>query len=429
MKALIACAAMVMAVVSTRSAPQIVIVGREAEPRRFSEPHLVVHPARPYHFLAAVWTASTSESNVQDRRCSSFVSTDAGAAWTRHEFAIGECYDAQVAIVPDGHAVFVALGKVPNIRPDRPDWLIVFRSNDGGITWDDVPTIIGVRYDHPAVAVDLSSSSRRGWIYVTSHLEWADGSLSRKSAVVVTRSRDGGQTFDHPVFLMPSGLHNSAEMPVVLSDGTLVVSYQDFPWGAVTPRRLWSVRSSDGGVSFSPPHLVTDRCGPPPPMQLTSLAADPNELRVFAACRQAEGGAVVVFASDNRSDSWRGPATAGPAASDRNARRVMTLAVDRSGTVAAMVVERRDDGGDGCHNVTLSISRDGAKSFDQRQMVSSTPCGSSPNDVRARQRFPTYGDYYGLVATAEGRFQVMWPEMRDGASALLTAAIDTGERR
>src|SRR5262249_35796892 len=225
--------------------PRAAIVSREAEPRRFAEPHLAVHPARPNHLLAAVWTASTSESEEQNRRCSSLVSTDGGSTWARHDFRVTECYDSQVAIVPDGHAVFVTLAHVDGIGPDRPDWLVVFRSNDGGITWDEKPTVLGTRYDHPAVAVDQTSSPRHGWIYITSHLEWPDGTPLRKSAVFVTRSRNGGQTFDHPVFVVPSELHNSAEMPVVMADGTLVVSYQEYPWNAPTPRRLWTLRSSD----------------------------------------------------------------------------------------------------------------------------------------------------------------------------------------
>src|SRR5215813_13115451 len=61
------------------------IVSREREPRRFSEPHLAVHPGRPNHLLAAVWTASTSESEDQERRCSSLVSTDGGSTWARHD--------------------------------------------------------------------------------------------------------------------------------------------------------------------------------------------------------------------------------------------------------------------------------------------------------------------------------------------------------
>jgi len=95
-----------------------VIVAREREPRRFSEPHLVVHPANPNHLLAVAWSALTSDE-PEVLRCHSFVSTDSGTTWSRHDFKIESCYDAQVAILPDGRAVLVALGHVPDIRPDR----------------------------------------------------------------------------------------------------------------------------------------------------------------------------------------------------------------------------------------------------------------------------------------------------------------------
>ena len=36
---------------------------------------------------------------------------------------------------------------------------------------------------------------------------------------------------------------------------------------------------------------------------------------------------------------------------------------------------------------------------------------------------PTYGDYFGLVTTPDGRFRAMWPEVRDGHAVLLTATI------
>src|SRR5438270_170651 len=251
-----------------------VVVARESEPRRFAEPHLVVHPGKASHLLAVAWSALTSEPEEQARRCHSFVSTDSGATWSRHDFRITDCYDAQVAMLPDGRAVLAALGHVANVRPDRGDWLVVFNSPDGGLTWNETPIVLGARHDHPAMVADLSSSRHTGWVYITSHLEWGDGSAQRKSAVVVFRSRDGGTNFDVPVMLTPGVQHNSSEMPVVLSDGTLVITYQEYPWTPPQPprRRLWAMRSADGGVTFSPPHLVNEECGPPAPSPLTSLA-------------------------------------------------------------------------------------------------------------------------------------------------------------
>jgi hypothetical protein len=160
-----------------------------------------MHPAKPGHLLAAAWSALTGADPDQARRCSSFVSLDNGATWARHDFALANCYDEQVAILPDGQAVFVVLATLPGLMPVRPDWLLVFHSSDGGLTWDPAPTTLGWRFDHPSVAVDPGPGARTGWVYVTAHLQWGDGTPQRKSAVFVNRSRDGGKAFDVPVLV------------------------------------------------------------------------------------------------------------------------------------------------------------------------------------------------------------------------------------
>ena len=122
--------------------------------------------------------------------------------------------------------------------------------------------------------------------------------------------------------------------------------------------------------------------------------------------------------------TWGTPVPAGPAAVDAAARRVMTLAVSPSGVLGVLIVERRAQTADACLQTTFSTSLDGGQTFLSPQTVSTSACGNSPSDQRAQRRFPTYGDYYGLVATPDGRFHAMWPEMRGGASVLLTAAIE-----
>jgi hypothetical protein len=409
---------------------ETVTVARETEPRRFSEPHLAIHPGNAGHFLAAVWTAATWQDENQARRCISFVSVNGGATWSRHDFALANCYDAQVAILPDGQAVFVALATLPGLRPDRSDWLVVFHSNDGGVTWDEAPTTLGWRYDHPAIAVDRMSPKRKGWIYLTSHLEWSDGTPQRKSAVFVARSRDGGKTFDVPVLPSPSSLHNFAEMPVVLSDGTLVASFVDQTWTSPYSerRRAWIIRSVDGGATFSAPQLVNEECGPPPGFQLSALAVDASDGslrdRLYFACRQNAGGPVLVVTSSDGGETWNRPGVVvGSSRVDKDARRVMTLAVNNKGVVGVMVIERRAQTGDGCLAVEFSVSLDGANTFLPPQQVASSACGNSPNDQIAQRRFPTYGDYFGLTPTPDARFRLMWPEMRAGASVLLTTTV------
>jgi hypothetical protein len=216
----------------------------------------------------------------------------------------------------------------------------------------------------------------------------------------------------------------------VLSNGTLVASFVDDTWTAPNlPRRhAWVVRSTDGGVTFEEPRLVNEACGQPPNFQLSSLAVDrspgPFRDRLYFACRQAGGGPVLVTSSRDGGITWGAPVTAGLSAVDPTARRVMTLAVNPTGIVGVLIIERLARDGDGCLQTLFAASLDGGETFLPAQTISTSACRNSSNEEMAKQRFPTYGDYHGLVATPDGRFRAMWPEMRGGISVLLTVAIE-----
>jgi hypothetical protein len=409
-------------------------VARETDPRRFSEPHLAIHPGDPNRFLATAFSKPLSESMADMRagsRCSAFTSSDGGRSWRRHDFPMTDCVDPQVAILPDGQAVFLALANVPGLVPERGTWLIAYHSGDAGMTWDEKPTVVGHGHDHPAVAVDLSSSTRKGWIYVTTHYEFRDGNGERASTVFVTGSRDGGRTVDHPTEVSPTSLHNFGEMPVVLPDGTVVASFVEDAWSDpyFTVRRGWVMRSTDGATTFSPPVLVNDSCGPPPGFQLSALATDasggPFRNRIYFACRQSAGGPVVVTHSTDQMQMWnrRGVAV-GPGGVDTDARRVMSLAVNNNGVLGVLVVERRLKTRENCLEQSFSASFDGGETFTDASRVSVSSCGDSSIDAIATRMFPTYGDYFGIVTLPDGRFRLMWPEMREGHSVILTALVE-----
>jgi hypothetical protein len=418
-------------------------VARETDPRRFTEPHLAIDPSNPDRLLAAVIVPSTMTGPLQEQlraaRCAAFASRDGGRSWTRRDFPYEQCGDPQVAVLPDGQAIVAMLARYPGVRPDRSDWLIVFHSSDAGWTWDATPALLGTSHDHDAVAVDMSTTNRRGWIYITTHHTVRDGDGRSRRLVYVARSRDGGKTFDEPITTYPNNLANIAEMPVVLGDGTVVASFVDA--SAPAPenrdygferRRAWIVRSGDGATTLSPALFVTDACGPPPGFQLSALAADTSagrfRDRLYFACRQRAGGPVVVTASADRGDTWTPPVAVGPSGIDAAARRVPTLAINGDGVLGALVVERRAASGDRCLEVTFAASTDGGKSFTAPQIVSTSSCGDTANDALAMRQFPTYGDYFGLVPLPDGRFRAMWPEMRDGRAVLLTTVIDAGAR-
>jgi hypothetical protein len=408
-------------------------VGRETDPRRFVEPHLAVDPNDPDHLLVAVfvsWDQEPREEMQANQRCASFASRDKGQSWSRHEFPLVDCVDPQVAILPDGQAIFVGLGRMPGIQPRTNTWLVVYHSPDGGVTWDSEPTLIGRGHDHPALVVDLRSPSRKGWVYITTTHEWRDGNGDDASGVFVVRSRDGGKSFDEPALVSPNELHNGAEMPAILSDGTLVVSFVD---DSRSPprferRRAWIIRSENGASSFSTPFLVSnDVCGPPPVFQLSAMVADgsegPSRDRLYFACRQSGGGPVVIVSSKDRGKTWNRPGVpAGPTTVDVM-RRVMTLAVNNAGVLGVFIAERRATSGEGCLQFLFTASFDGGQSFASVESVSTSECRESTSEEIAQRRHPTNGDYFGMTSLPDGSFRVMWPQMRDGHSLLLTTTI------
>jgi len=430
--------------ITTAARPQSVQVGpvtevaRETDPRRFSEPHLAIHPSNPRHLLAAAFIASlqgTFQEYVLKQRCAAFVSRDGGVIWTRHEFPFQQCFDPQVAILPDGKAVFIALAEVPGVQPRTGAWLVAFHSPDGGVTWEDDITIIGYGHDHPVVATDPSSSQRKGWLYVTSHYEWRDGNGQRASGVFVARSRNGGRTFDAPEIVTPNNLHTFGETPVVLADGTVIVSYVD---GTIAPqlprdrRWAWLALSTDGGTTFSKPWFITDQCGQPPAFQLSDLARDASDSplrdRLYFACRQRGGGPVLIVASPDRGATWNRPGVpVGATVMDSAARRVMNVRVNHQGVVGVLVAERVNEAGS-CLQFSFAASFDGAQTFGPAQIISRSACGQSPADSLALRRFPTYGDYFGIATTPDDDFRLVWAEMRDGHSVLLTTAVRAAGR-
>jgi hypothetical protein len=98
--------------------------------------------------------------------------------------------------------------------------------------------------------------------------------------------------------------------------------------------------------------------------------------------------------------------------------------VNNKGVVGVLIVERKPGAGDRCLEQLFAASFDGGATFTSPQQISHSACGSSPVDVGAARLFPTYGDYYGIVTSPDGVFRVLWPEMRDGHSVLLTTFIN-----
>lgn len=414
--------------------PVRLTVGLEQRP--IVEPHIVAHPADARHLLATtmVSTSSSERSDVRPRmRCSSFLSLDGGSTWARHDFPTIECFDPWAAITSDGRAAFLALGRDPSL-PDQERGLLVYHSPDGGRTWDSTPVSLGAPQDHPTMVADLSSPERAGWIYILSSQRSRTEDGKPRRALFVARSEDAGRTFDQPIRILPSNRFHAAEVPAVLSDGTLAISFIDDSWTATPelPRRGWIVRSTDGGRSFSVPLFVTDACGPPR-FALSMFAADrssgPFRDRLYFACNELGGGAVLVTASSDGGETWSDPIAvhSAPPADTTAWRHVRAMTVNKRGVLGVVWADRWTWGDDRrCYEVLFAASTDGGETFLPPQRLSREGhCMDSGANGANSRRWPTAGDYFGLTATADGRFHAVWPEARDGGTLQLwTAAVE-----
>jgi len=68
-------------------------VAHGPETRPLVEPHLAVHPTNPNHLLAAAIAGDKADAFSDKQTCSSFLSTDGGRTWQRHDFQVSDCAD------------------------------------------------------------------------------------------------------------------------------------------------------------------------------------------------------------------------------------------------------------------------------------------------------------------------------------------------
>jgi len=391
------------------------IVARAPAGWALVEPHLAIDPRRLNRLLGvAIMTPvkGSFEEKGDQQTCRAVMSEDAGRTWRHHDFPMTWCYDPWLAFTHAGGAVFAVSGRHPAIDSiGREGGLLVFHSTDGGERWQDHPLVLRRSPDHPTIAVDTTGSNWRGSVYVMSGQN-----------IRVSRSRDGGQTFAPAVRVTPNNLINVAETPVVLSNGTLVLSFVDAGWardsanrfGFFKHRRSWIVRSSDGGESFGNPFFITDACGQPPHFQQSVLAVDPSAAgrdRLYFACRRAGGGPIVVAQSSDTGSRWSDPMPVSTEADDSTVSRVAAMTVNANGVLGVAWMVGRP--AVPCHELFFTASVDGARSFLRPVRISAPPCASAA--------WSTSGDYFGLSSSPTGQFHLLWGEP-DVASGILVHA-------
>ena len=231
-----------------------------------NESSIAVNPLNPRQLIASAVDYRAAQSAWV------YVSTDGGRSWRNillgkpniQGFTAGN--DPSVAWGPDGTAYVVYGGFNRASPPTGENGVFLARSSDGGRTWEShIPIILhtgamtvdSAFEDKYYITVDhCSTSPYRGRLYVP----WKRV-IDRDSStqIVLTWSDDRGSTWHTPVRVSP-----------VLPGTSLDTTFgQSFPlaatgpqgelyvvWNSGTQRGIGFARSTDGGLTWSPPRFV-----------------------------------------------------------------------------------------------------------------------------------------------------------------------------
>ena len=443
--------------------PRIVVGPDYLVSRDGDRPHVEImaaaNPRDPRNLLAGAITFTRPDGGAATK---AYVSFDGGVQWEDIVFPEQKAMgggDPQVAFTPAGTAIFATLATRVDETGRTRAFLHAYRSEDGGRTWS-APFDLGASYDHPMLAADPSSGPFAGRLYLSVL-------YGREYNLGVFRSEDDGRSWIGPVkFLDGAGERGLNVDPLlVLHDGTIMVPFVDFPSNpeqteSWTESRLWTVVSTDGGLTFSEPK--------PGPVKLTGeevrearqgmprfrggswtmLAADRSPRfrdRAYAVwASYAEGlPRIVISWTDDRGSTWSDPRPLAPPESPEVQQFQPAVAVNADGVLGVSWYDTRHAPSRFAFHQYFAASFDGGESFTAPHRVSgalSEPMGSGnlvpapitfsgPEGelrvalISAASRWVNGGDYMGLTTSADGHFHPVWADARSGTYQAYTATV------
>lgn len=384
-----------------------------------SEPWLAVDPRNTARAVAVAIVDPGGQSVV-------YRTTDGGANWRRgtHDDPDPQRFDGldPLAVFDDEGAALLA-----TITPFR-----IWRSRDGGTTWQGPATVPGRSYDREYLAVK-STPNAADTVYALAKTPIRVFGHLASDALALARSTDGGTSFEAPRLLLPDPTRSIIHVPgalVVAPNGDLFVSFMahDAPVTdlATIKNHIWVIHSTDGGRTFTEPvaaaaSVVYGNKGDELKM-LKSLAAarlvmdtaraSPFRSRLYLSYLTALEGRlqVMVAASSDSGRSWTAPIKVNDDTGSANHSNPQ-IAVNDRGAVAVTWNDRRTDPNDLCFRATVSASVDGGTTFLPSVPLESTvTCPLGPNPARPLKldgfvgRYVQGGETQGLAALPGGRF-------------------------
>jgi len=374
------------------------------EPDTQVEPDIDVDPYNEAHVVAVVQNGRDPNGGAQTIAYST--SQDGGKTWVTGSLpgvttSTGGPYnrasDPAVAFGPDGSAYAVSLVFNTN---NNSDGVAVSRSPDGGVTWNQpvfAQTDNGGTDDKEWITVDdFASSPHRGRIYIA----W-DAAGGGGQPIYLRYSDDKGQTWSARITVSPATSSTIGARPVVQPNGDLTMVYEK---GA----NIVAQTSHDGGATFASAVTVAqDKASDPfderAGSDLPSVAVDPTTgvmYVVWGDTRFRSDGTMdaVLSRSTNGGTTWSAPVRTNQD-STTDGLTHMTPAVAAYGGAVDVAYRTRQKSGSSYSNLVgmrFIRSTDGGLTFGGEITV------GQPADLTwsARAGGKFLGDYMGVVASA-----------------------------
>ncbi len=396
-----------------------------------NEQQVVVNPTDPTN-LVAVWR----DFRLGYRQVGYGYTHDVGLTWTNPGLFVDVHYprDSDPALTVNSDGDFFAMLLAYTGNTSQPNGMLMFRSTDGGHTWEDrgfaINGVPGVFEDKELIACDRTGSPYDGRIYMV----W-DRFYETNIYCVSTGDEGDTWTSERRVSDQSS---NQFPTPAVGPDGTLYVAWTYF--GGY----LRIDRSTDGGWTFGSDRNITSVYDPQPllngdisapahPAMDIDITGGPHNGRIYVAYINREGSPdydIYIRHSDDHGQNW---STSRRINDDSfaNGRDQFHpwLTVDNTGVVSVVWLDRRHDPANWEWHCYVSQSLDGGMTWSPNQQVSTEP--SSPSQARAfppsardatvsvpgmdeaDTRAGLIGEYIG-IACWDGYMTPVWTDTRNG---------------
>ncbi len=372
------------------------------------EPHLSIHPKNDNQLLIGAMMWSTDGMN--NIYCVTLTTSDGGRRWQSNKFSDKSSADPWTYINSKNEAVFTMLGK---------ELMWTYYSRNGGLTWED-SVAHGRHHDHQTLVGTDSL------VYVISAQTIRQRENLVRESVYISKSIDGGKSFDKGINLTHNNISRNTMTPVILSDGKLIISYNEYAFTTndgkqqrLSKNHAWTISTTDtDDVFFSEPRFITDNSSGFP-----VLAVDQSTTyldRLYWVSSADQGKSITIYHSTNGGESWS-PETI-VVRSDFQ-KTIPNVAINKDGIVGITWYEKHSE--KFCQDFYFAASSDGGITFSKPVKVSEATSCADPEKCAGALRggWSSGGHYTGLAAKSNGAFLAVWADARSGRYQLYISEI------